>query len=217
MTKKLKWGIGLGALVAAGATYSYFHPGYCRSAKTAYGLELPRCPEGKVVQVAVVSAEGVSRTKGGTVRVSARAIYTAGKSDEERTATLGNFEVELALVKADGTETELIPEALKEKDRAKGKKGAWRWNGTDRTARISLPAVDDGDYKLRARVKSRVGESTVDVPIGLYAPAKIHVLTDRPLYEPGNVVQFRALALRAADLSPIDRRPGTWIVLDPER
>ena len=44
----------------------------------------------------------------------------------------------------------------------------------------------EGDYLLRAKVKTALEEQTIDVPLPLYAPAKIHVLTDRPLYEPGN-------------------------------
>ncbi|HEY5934948.1 MAG TPA: MG2 domain-containing protein, partial [Kofleriaceae bacterium] len=42
------------------------------------------------------------------------------------------------------------------------------------------------------------------------------VITDRPLYEPGNVVKFRAVVLRARDLAPLDGRPGKWIVRDPK-
>ncbi|MFP2913429.1 MG2 domain-containing protein, partial [Pyxidicoccus sp. 3LFB2] len=41
------------------------------------------------------------------------------------------------------------------------------------------------------------------------------MLTDRPLYEPGNEVRFRAVALRAKDLAPLDGRPGTWLLTDP--
>ncbi len=56
---------------------------------------------------------------------------------------------------------------------------------------------------------------SVEAALPLYAPARVHVLTDRPLYEPGHRVQFRAVALRAKDLSPLDGRPGTWTVVDP--
>jgi hypothetical protein len=64
-------------------------------------------------------------------------------------------------------------------------------------------------------VTSRLGESTVDAPLPLYAPARIHVLTDRPLYKAGDSVQFRAVVLRASDLTPLDGRPGTWFVESP--
>jgi hypothetical protein len=42
------------------------------------------------------------------------------------------------------------------------------------------------------------------------------VITDRPLYEPGNVVKFRAVVLRARDLAPLDGRPGMWTIRDPQ-
>ena len=82
-------------------------------------------------------------------------------------------------------------------------------------ARVTLPALPDGDYKLRARVTTPLGTGTVEAPLGLYAPARVHVLTDRPLYEPGHQVRFRAVVLRAKDLAPIDGRPGTWFITDP--
>lgn len=93
--------------------------------------------------------------------------------------------------------------------------GKWQRQGKSREASIKLPHVSDGDYLLRSVVSSKLGKSEVDMKLALYAPARIHVLTDRPLYEPGNLVQFRALALRARGLTPIDNRPGTWIVRDP--
>ena len=54
----------------------------------------------------------------------------------------------------------------------------------------------------------------LDLPLPLYTPARIHILTDRPLYEAGNTVKFRAIALRANDLSPLEERPGTWRVIE---
>ncbi len=65
-------------------------------------------------------------------------------------------------------------------------------------------------------MKSAIGESTLDLPLPLYAPARVHVLTDRPLYEPGNTVKFRAVALKGSDLTPLDGRPGLWRVYDAQ-
>ncbi len=93
-----------------------------------------------------------------------------------------------------------------------------RWHESDDTswAEVSLPEVPDGDYQLRARYTTALGTGEVSLPLALYAPARIHVLTDRPLYEPGNTVRFRAVVLRAHDLAPLDHRPGTWVVTSPE-
>ena len=85
----------------------------------------------------------------------------------------------------------------------------------DRTrGELTLPEVPDGDYLLRVSYRTRLGPGEVEVPLPLYAPARIHVITDRPLYEPGNLVRFRAVVLRAHDLAPLDGRPGTWVVKD---
>src|SRR5262249_25887921 len=96
------------------------------------------------------------------------------------------------------------------------KGGRWLRSAYDHSATIELPDVPDGDYQLRARIRSRIGDDSVDVPLPLYTPARIHVLTDRPLYEPGNLVRFRAVVLRARDLVPLDGRPGTWVIKSPD-
>src|SRR2546425_556294 len=87
--------------------------------------------------------------------------------------------------------------------------GAWLRYG------VVVRPCPDGDYRLRARVRSPLGEEKLDVPLAVYAPARIHVITDRPLYQPGSTVQFRAVVLRATDFGPVDDRPGKWIVQDP--
>jgi hypothetical protein len=91
----------------------------------------------------------------------------------------------------------------------------WEHRGGAALAELTLPEVPDGDYQLHASVQTAVGPGEVSVPLGLYAPARIHVITDRPLYQPGNTVRFRAVVLRAHDLVPLDHRPGTWVIRDP--
>ena len=150
------------------------------------------------------SGAGSSGDEGdGKVEVSIGARYTTAKADEALTVDVTNFKASFFLVDAAGTETPLPI------------KGKWETLNESKKATITLPQVDDGDYLLRTKTTSKIGDSSVDLKLPLYAPARIHLLTDRPLYEPGNLVQFRALALRARDLSPIDNRPGTWLISDP--
>src|SRR5215470_15062065 len=54
-----------------------------------------------------------------------------------------------------------------------------------------------------------------ELGVGRQALVRVHVLTDRPLYQPGQTARFRALVLRARDLAPLDGRPGRWTVKDP--
>lgn len=204
MQKRTRWLIPVIAGIMGISLFWLWPRGYCRSARSKYGLRLPRCPDGKPRQVLRIHGSELKRNGEGSVYVTASAVYTVSTADSWQTASIRDFEVALALVDTSGNETPIQP------------KDEWKRLGDQKWAQIILPEVRDGDYLLRARVRSKVGESSVDLPLALYAPARIHVLTDRPLYEPGNEVKFRALALRARDLTPIDLRPGTWIVRDPQ-
>src|SRR5262249_17596254 len=92
---------------------------------------------------------------------------------------------------------------------------AWSANYGWTRAKVKLPEVPDGDYRLHAAFDTGAGHLDVEVAVPLYTPARVHVITDRPLYEPGNTVRFRAVVLNARDLGPLDGRPGRWIVKNP--
>ncbi|MCA2976769.1 MAG: hypothetical protein INH37_00650, partial [Myxococcaceae bacterium] len=187
--------IGLALLVAASRT--------CLSTGFAHGLWLDECPDGALRPVVAFDTGALTRGAKGSVTVSVSAAYTTGPSDLQRQVPLPSFDARLFLVGPAG-EQELTP--------AEGWKQA---GGASRSAVVALPSVPDGDYLLRVKAKTSVGDEQLDAALPLYAPATVHVLTDRPLYEPGNRVQFRALALHAGSLAPLDGRPGTWRVTDP--
>lgn len=175
----------------------------CFSTGFAHGLWLNECPDGNFLQTLRVDAPNLARGTASDVSISVYAHYTVGPHDGVQVVALKDFAPKLTLVGPDG-EQEL---KLKEK---------WQKSGDASFARLELPRVNDGDYTLRAVVKSSIGETKLDLPLPLYAPARIHVLTDRPLYEPGNTVKFRALALKGSDLTPLDGRPGRWEVRGPD-
>ncbi len=204
-TRKWTW---VAAIVVAALGLALFIVSrkMCLRAWWDYRLVLPHCPEGKLRQVVTVSAEGLRRGADGTVVITAVARYTTHGVEDAESAVIPSFTATLALVDAAGRETALP--ALASGD-------GWQPSGEGRRAVVTLPEVPDGDYKLRAKVTSRVGEDTVDVDLPLYTPAQVHVITDRPLYQPGNLVRFRAVVLRARDLAPLDGRPGLWMVTDP--
>lgn len=175
----------------------------CLTAWVRYGAVLPVCPDGNIIQGARAYAYGLRRGAPGTLYVAADANYTAGSAMDARSGPIGRFEPSLELLDAKGE-----PVAMKAV-------APWKDEGHEKSRRFDIPDVPDGDYVARATVKSALGTSTVDVKLAFYAPAQIHVITDRPLYQPGDVVKFRAVALRARDLSPLDGRPGKWFVIDP--
>ena len=184
---------------------------YCPSARRQFGIEVKQCPDGKVRQLLRIDGQQLRRGGQGTVRIRATALYTAGQADAVQQARIAEPVARLTLVDARGKERALpLPTPTPKPGQM------WRHHYAYSETTVALPAkLDDGDYKLRARVKTKVGEGTVDLPLAIYAPARIHVLTDRPLYEAGNRIRFRALVVRARDLSPIDNRPGTWLIKDP--
>lgn len=186
--------VGLAALFISSQT--------CVRTGLSYGLWLDQCPDGDLHQSLAVNASGLTRGAKSPVTLTATALYTSGPADQRNSAEIHTFTPELSLV-SHGTETPLVP--------AKG----WVTNHGSATGEVALPQVNDGEYTLRARITSTLGQSTLDLPLPLFAPARVHVVTDRPLYEPGNVVKFRAVVLRGNDLSPIEERPGAWQVIDP--
>ena len=164
------------------------------------GIELPVCPSGTMRQRANLQVNGVRRGAVATVNLAVIADYTIDAADAVQHARLPEVErVALSLVDAAGKATPLPIEKRVSRN----------------VFEIKVPETPDGDYKLRATYATKLGDGEVEAPIALYAPARIHVVTDRPLYEPGNTVRFRAVVLRARDLAPLDGRPGRWVVTDP--
>lgn len=177
----------------------------CLSAWIQYGVLVPECPDGEMRLGVTLNASALRRGQYGTVEIGAIAHYTTGRADASRSAPVGRLEPSLFLLDGE-REVPLEPE--------KGWKDGYRER---RTGRVKLPAdLPDGEYKLRAEVDTPLGKGQLEVPLAVFAPAVVHVITDRPLYEPGNTIQFRAVVLRARDLSPLDGRPGKWVVTDPE-
>jgi len=176
----------------------------CREALKKWGIALPDCPDGtprQTVEVEVHNARrGAPKDAGGVVTIHAVAHYTTVRSPElVRDTPIELQNVELSLLDAAGKATPITLDT----------------KGSGFNGNLQLPDVPDGDYKLHAKYETKLGSGELDVPLPLYTPARIHVITDRPLYEPGNTVKFRAIVLRARDLTPIDGRPGKWQIKDP--
>jgi hypothetical protein len=159
--------------------------------------------DGKIRQTAQLRAAGLRRGAEGAVYLTATGHYTRRDADDVETYPVTSF----------GTTTLTLVDG---KGQSQPIKARWSWSGNARKATLTIPDVPDGDYKLHAAYSTALGKGELDLPLPLYAPARIHVITDRPLYEPGNTVRFRAVVLRARDLVPLDGRPGTWVVTDPD-
>lgn len=157
--------------------------------------------EGKLRQTARLDLGGLRRGGAGSVSLTVFAHYAQG--GYESYVPVPEIEsASLSLVDAAGAAK---PLTIK-----------WRGDGGARSGAVTLPDVPDGEYKLRASYQTELGKGELEAELPLYSPARIHVITDRPLYEAGNTVRFRAVVLRARDLVPLDGRPGRWVVRDPQ-
>jgi hypothetical protein len=176
----------------------------CEPAWFAYGISIDACPDGELRQTAELAVSGVRRGGTGQVRLQAIAHYTTREADgDERAAVPRISDIALTLT---GAEPSARPLEV----------GRWTLADASAVAELALPDVPDGDYQLHASYRTALGSGEVSATVAVYAPARIHVITDRPLYQPGDTVRFRAVVLRARDLVPLDHRPGTWVVRDPE-
>jgi hypothetical protein len=194
------WYFVVGFVVLIGL---FIEPKICVEALRKHGVVLAYCPSGELRQTAKLEVVGVRRGVAGDCYLNAIAHYTTAEADVARRENVSKFEsIALSLVGPAGSQPLPV---------------AWEEVGSRVRADLKLPTdLPDGDYKLHAKYETRIGKGEIELPIGLYTPAKVHVITDRPLYEPGNVVKFRAVVLRARDLAPLDGRPGKWIVRDPK-
>ena len=65
-----------------------------------------------------------------------------------------------------------------------------------------LPGLDPGTYKLVVDTKSKLGSEKLEQDVRIKADSKILLVTDKPLYQPGQLIHIRALALQAFNLHP---------------
>jgi hypothetical protein len=71
-------------------------------------------------------------------------------------------------------------------------------------AELAIPALGSGNYTLEVVTTSSLGEEKMQRPIRLKADAKILLLSDKPIYQPGQEMHLRALVLRPYDLKPVE-------------
>jgi hypothetical protein len=80
--------------------------------------------------------------------------------------------------------------------------------------RFQLPAVSAGQYTLVVATKSNWGQEKLEREVRIKADPKILLVTDKPLYQPGQLIHIRALALQAFDLKPAAGKDLTFEVED---
>lgn len=82
--------------------------------------------------------------------------------------------------------------------------------------RFRLPDVPDGEYELRVRAATRGPEEVITRTVKLARSWKLMLSTDKPVYQPGQTIHVRSLALRRPDLRPVAGQSLTFSITDPK-
>jgi hypothetical protein len=77
-----------------------------------------------------------------------------------------------------------------------------------------VPALPPGSYKMEVLTKSALGEEKLQRDVKIKTAPKVLLVTDKPLYQPGQRMHLRALALQTFDLLPLADRDLTFEVED---
>ena len=88
--------------------------------------------------------------------------------------------------------------------------------GADGTAVISfkVPEGEDENQVLKIETRSSLGSDMVERPVTLKRDYRVLLTTDKPLYQPGQVIHVRGLALSAFDLTPAASQEMEIVIAD---
>ena len=199
--KKAIWvPVGIVLLIVASAM-----GGQCWTARLRYGVKLETCPTGRMQPELTFQGYNLRRGAPGVIRVRPQAVYTTGWSRGVARTPIWRGAANVSLITGSSTV------ALTPKD------GWSRDGGGELVGRVTLPAeLPDGQHRLVVSASTPLGPVSASAPFAVFAPARILVMTDRPLYEAGNVVRFRAVVVRSKDGVPLDGRPGEWHLKAPD-
>ncbi len=83
----------------------------------------------------------------------------------------------------------------------------------DITAELSQN-LDEGDYTLRAEVSGKSGKADAEQSVSIARTYRTMLSTDKPLYQPGQIIHMRALSMETDSLKPAGGREVAFEVRD---
>lgn len=81
-------------------------------------------------------------------------------------------------------------------------------------AQFDIPDTAPGSYTLRVRVEAPIGKREIERRVTLRRVNRILLTTDKPIYQPNQVMHLRALVLREPSLRAVDQHELTLEVMD---
>ena len=82
--------------------------------------------------------------------------------------------------------------------------------------RFRLPQWSDGAYELRVRARPGWSAETIAREVKLHRSWQLMLSTDKPVYQPGQTIRLRSLALARPDLKPVAGQAVSYTVADPK-
>ena len=73
-------------------------------------------------------------------------------------------------------------------------------------AHFTAPRSNPGDYRLDVTVNSSIGRDEITQTIQLADAVQVMLSADKPLYQPGQTMHLRALALEQATHGAVEQR-----------
>jgi uncharacterized protein YfaS (alpha-2-macroglobulin family) len=82
--------------------------------------------------------------------------------------------------------------------------------------RFELPDWEDGSYQLRVTATPDGVQEQITRSIELKREWRLMLSTDKPVYQPGQVIHVRSLGLKKPDLKPVAGHEVTFAIADPK-
>ena len=82
--------------------------------------------------------------------------------------------------------------------------------------RFRLPAWNDGSYELQVYARAGSSVETIVREVKLHRSWQLMLTSDKPVYQPGQTIRLRSLALGRPDLKPVAGQTVSYSVGDPK-
>ncbi len=83
-------------------------------------------------------------------------------------------------------------------------------------ADFDVPTLAAGAYTMEVVTRSPHGEEKLERQVRIKADGKILLVSDKPVYQPGQLIHLRTLALRSFDMKPLDGKDLLLEIEDPK-
>jgi hypothetical protein len=82
---------------------------------------------------------------------------------------------------------------------------------------VYIPSVSSGKYDLIIESRSEVGRDQIVRSIEIKRACRVYLTTDKPVYQPGQIIHMRALVLNAMSLKPFENQLVLFEITDAKR